>query len=143
VVPVIGLGVFLGVLVKLGMRWRSARAASRDERERERVAAIVLYEEMSAAIGGLDLALREDGSKWLESMAQSTTLIEAWQEHGPALIGLGLERWYTLSDAVTAMEPAYELAAAKPQPHELRASLAERRRLLVDGAEILHERAAA
>jgi hypothetical protein len=125
-------------LVKLSMRWRAASEVRRDDRQRERVAAIVLYSEMNAAIGGLDLALRDDSPKWLESMSQSTTLIEAWQEHGQALLGLGLERWYALSDAVTAMEPAYELAAAKPQAEELRSSLAERRRLLEDGAEILH-----
>lgn len=99
---------------------------------------MVLHDEMTAAIYGLDLALRDDGARWLASMSESRTLTEAWHEHGQVLLGLGMERWYALSDAVTAMEPSYELAAAKPQPEELRVALAERRRLLAEGAGILH-----
>jgi len=136
-VQAIVVGVVVGGLAALGLRWRDARAEARGARCRERLAAIVLYEEMRAAIEAIDIALRDDGSKWLVSMARSTTLTEAWREHAEALQGLGVERWYVVSDAVSAVAPGFGIVPAGTQAEDLRRSLVVRRELLVEGADIL------
>ena len=135
-VRAIVVGAVIAGLITLGLRWRVARAQERQARAREQLAALVLYEEMQAAISALDFALRED-SKWLVSMSESRTLSEAWHEHGMELSGLGAGQWETLSAAVTAMEPSYELLSVGARAEDLRRSLPERRELLVEGTGIL------
>ena len=136
-VQAIVCGVVVGVVAALCLRWRDARAQAHQERGRERLAAIVLYEEINAAIEAIDMALRDDSSKWLVSMAESKTLTEAWREQAEALQGLGVERWYVLSDAVSAVAPGFGLISTSAQADDLRRLLRERRALLVEGAGIL------
>jgi hypothetical protein len=133
------VGLLIGGVTTFMHRLHKRRAAERAVRSREELAALLLYEEMTAAISALDLALTADGSKWLRSMSESRTLTEAWHEHGEALVGLGTERWNALSDAVSAVAPSYDLVPARGSAPELKPSLKERRRLLVEGAEILRE----
>ena len=134
-VQAILVGVMIGGSITLGLRWRAARAEEREARSRERLAAVVLHEEMKAAIAALDLALRDDDSRWLVSMSESRTLTEAWREHGEALLGLGAKRWEVISDAVSAVAPSYGLVYGRAE--DLKRSLPERRELLVEGAGIL------
>lgn len=105
-VQAIVVGVVIGGLITVGLQRRATRANEREARSREQLAAIVLGEEMDAAIAALDLALSDDGAKWVVSMSESKTLSEAWREHGDALVGLGTERWEVISDAVNAMAPS-------------------------------------
>jgi hypothetical protein len=79
--PAIVLGVVFGGLIHGGLRWRAARREKPEVESRERLAALVLYEETKAAIDALDLALRGDSSKWFVSMSESRTPSEAWHEH--------------------------------------------------------------
>ena len=144
-VQAIVVGVVIGGLITVGLQRRATRANEREARSREQLAAIVLGEEMDAAIAALDLALSDDGAKWVVSMSESKTLSEAWREHGDALVGLGTERWEVISDAVNAMAPSYRLVSTSRQTEDLKRSLPERRELLVEGARILrsvHERPA-
>ncbi len=136
-VQAIAVGVVVGGLAALGLRRRDAHAEAREARSRERIAAVVLYEEIKAAIEAIDMALHDDSSKWLVSVAESTTLTEAWREQAEALQGLGAERWYVLSDAVSAVAPCFGRISAGVQAKALRRSLMERRELLVEGAGIL------
>lgn len=136
-VPTILVGVALGGLVMLSHRWRAARAEKYEARGREQLAAIVLYEEMKAAISALDLALRHEDSRWLASMSESRTLSEAWREHGGALLGLGVDQWEVLSAAVTAMTPGYSLLPIGGQSAGSKSSLTKRRELLLAGTGIL------
>jgi hypothetical protein len=136
-VQTIVVGVVVGGLAALGLRRRDERAEAREARSLERLAAIVLYEEMKAAIEAIDMALREDSSKWLVCMAESTTLTEAWLEQAEALQALEPERWYVLIDAVSAVAPSVGLIPANAQAEDLRRSLRERRELLVEGAGVL------
>src|SRR5581483_10890094 len=108
-VQTIVVGVVIGVLMTLGLRLPGARARKREARGREQLAAVVLYEELKAAIDSLELALSADGSKWCVSLSQSSTLTEAWRDHGEALVGLGADRWCILSDAVSAVAPSQNL----------------------------------
>jgi hypothetical protein len=57
-VQAIAVGVVVGGLITLGLWWRAARAEERETRRREQLAALVLYEEMKAAISALDFAQR-------------------------------------------------------------------------------------
>jgi len=134
VLETIVICVVVGVLVTLA-RWR--RAGARDARCREQVAAILIHEEMTAAISSLDLALREDDAKWLVSMSQSATLTETWREHGQALVDLEPERWGMLDQAVSAMTPTYALTSAGTEIEDQRRTLTARRSQLVEGAGIL------
>jgi hypothetical protein len=129
--------VVTGGVIRFGLRWHAARAEERAGRSREQLAAVVLYEEMKAAISALDLALRDEHSKWLVSMSESRTLSEAWHEHGRELLGIGAAQWEVLSAAVTAMAPSYNLLSVRAQTEDLRRSLTERRDLLVEGTGIL------
>ena len=131
------LGVVFGGLIHGGLRWRATRREKPEVQSREQLAALVLYEEMKAAIDALDLALSGDGYKWFASMSESRTLSEAWHEHGEELAGLGSERWAVLSEAVTAVAPSYGLVSVSAQTDDLSRSLTERRELLVEGAAIL------
>jgi hypothetical protein len=133
------VGLLIGGLTILMQGWRARRRAERAVRSREQIAALVLYEEMTAAISALDLALTADGSKWLLSMSESRTLTEAWHEHGEALVGLGAERWNVLSDAVSAVAPSLGLVSASAYTPEFKPSLTERRKLLIEAAGILRE----
>lgn len=101
------------------------------------MAAILIHEEMRAAIDGLDLALREDDARWLVSMSESATLTETWREHGQALLGLEPARRGVLDGAVIAMTPRYELKSAGTEIEDQRRSLTARRGQLVEGAGIL------
>jgi hypothetical protein len=134
VLETIVICVVLGVLVMLARWWR---AGARDARSREQVAAILIHEEMTAAISSLDLALREDDARWLVSMSESATLTEVWREHGQALVGLEPERWGVLDGAVSAMTPRYALKSAGTEIEGQRRSSTARRSQLVEGAGIL------
>jgi hypothetical protein len=134
------VGVVIAGLVTLCVRWRAARARERAARNREQLAALLLCEEMKAAISALDLALRSDDPKWLVSMSESRTLSEAWQEHGEELAVLGAQRWEVLSEAVTAVAPSYGLVSVSVHTDDLRRSLRERRELLAEGVGILSGR---
>jgi len=129
--------VVIGGLATLALRWRDRRAEKREARSRERIAAIVLYEEIKAAIDAINMALKDDSSKWLLSMSESATLTEVWREQAEALQGLGPEHWYVLSEAVSAVTPSYRLLSTNRQLEELRRSLAELRELLVKSAGIV------
>ncbi len=131
------VGVVIGGLATVGLRGHAARVEERHARSRERLAAIVLYEEVKAAIDAIDLALQDDSSRWFESMSESPTLTEAWCEQAELLIGLGAERWDVLSDAVSAGAPRHGLSSVSPQAEDLRRTLIERRELLVESAGIL------
>jgi hypothetical protein len=131
------IGVAVGGAFTLGLRWRAARAEERAARSRERLAALLVCEEMKAAISALDLALRGDDPKWLVSMSESRTLSEAWHRHGEELAGLGAQRWEVLSEAVTAVAPSYGLVSVSVHAEDLRRSLTERRELLAEGVAIL------
>jgi hypothetical protein len=118
--------------------WRRRRVTHRDAENLELLAAVVLYDEMTAAIGALDLALRNDDPKWLASMSESRTLSEAWYEHAEDLAALPEEHWAVVSDAVTAMAPGQRsVLASAGRDDDLRPSLTQSRELLVQGAEIL------
>jgi hypothetical protein len=136
-VGAIVFGFVVGGLFALGLRSRATREQRREARRRERLAAIVLCEEMQSAIDALDMALRDDGSKWLVSMSQSTTLTEAWDAHAESLLGLGPERWVVINDAVSAVAPTYSPVSDSGQTEHLKRSLPGRRARLVNGAEIL------
>jgi hypothetical protein len=136
-VQAIVVGVVFGGLAVLALRRHDARAEGREARRRERLAAIVLYEEIKAAIEAIDMALHDNSSKWLVSMAESTTLTEAWREQAEALQGLGAERWYVLNDAVSAVAPSFGLISTSARAEDLKRSLVERRELLVESARIL------
>lgn len=131
------VGVVLGCVAALGLRRLDAHAIDREARHQERLAAIILYEEIKAAIEAIDMALKDDSSKWLVSMSESITLTEAWREQAEALQGVGADRWQVLSDAVSAMEPNHGLGSVKAAAEDLRRLLLERRELLVESAEIL------
>jgi hypothetical protein len=133
------LGIVIGATFMLCLRLRAARAEERAARSRQRLAALVVCEEMKAAISALDLALRADNSKWLVSMSESRTLSEAWHEHGEELAGLGARRWEVLSEAVTAVAPSYGLVSVSAHGEDLRRSLTERRELLAEGVGILSD----
>jgi hypothetical protein len=134
------VGVVLGGAFILCLWWRAVRAEERAARSRERLAALVVCEEMKAAISALDLALKADNPKWLVSMSESRTLSEAWHEHGEVLAGLGERSWEVLSEAVTAVAPSYGLVSVSAHREDLRRSLAERRELLAEGVGILSTR---
>jgi hypothetical protein len=140
VIRTVVVGVVLSGVFTLCLRWRAARAEERAARSRQRLAALVVCEEMKAAINALDLALKADNSKWLVSMSESRTLSEAWHEHGEELAGLGSRSWEVLSDAVTAVAPSYGLVSVSAHSEDLRRSLAERRELLAEGVGILSTR---
>lgn len=131
------VGVVIGGLTTLALRWRDARIAKRDARGRERLAAIVLYEEIAAAINAIDMALRDDSSRWLLSVSQSATLTEAWREQADALQELDADHWSVLNEAVSTLTRGHELIAPDPQPEDLRRSLVERRQLLASCADIV------
>jgi hypothetical protein len=130
-----------GAVAGLAWWWRARRAEELAAERREQLAVIVMYGEMTAAIEALDLALRDDGSKWVVSMSESRTLSEAWRDHGEALIGLGSQQWEVLSEAVTAVAPSYGLGSgnAQVEPEELRRVLTERRQRLIEGARVLRD----
>lgn len=138
-VQIVAIGLVLGGLITLGLQRRSKRAGQREAQGREELAVIVMYAEMTAAIAALDLALRDGSFKWVASLSESRTLSEAWRDHGEALLGLGPERWQSLSEAVTAVAPGYGLSrvAADSETEALRGCLTERRGLLVEAARIL------
>jgi hypothetical protein len=136
-IQLVAVGVVSGGGFTLSVRCRAARAEQRAARSRERLAALVVCEEMKAAISALDLALRTDDPKWLVSMSESRTLSEAWHEHGEELAGLGAQRWEVLSEAVTAVAPRYGLVSVSAHGEDLRRSLTERRELLAEGVGIL------
>jgi hypothetical protein len=138
-VGVIVVGVVIGGLATVALCRCRAHAEARQARTRERVAAIVLYEEVKAAIDAIDMALQSGGSRWLVSMSESTTLTEAWREQAQALQGLGAERWYAVSDAVSAVSPSCGLVSSTPPIEDLRRSLTERREMLLESAEILRD----
>jgi hypothetical protein len=138
-VQTVVVGVVVGAIFTIGLRWRAARINERVMRSREQFAALVVREEMKSAISALDLALKGDDSKWLVSMSESRTLSEAWHEHGEELVGLGARSWEVLSNAVNAVEPSYGLVSVSAQADELRASLMGRRELLVKGIEVLND----
>jgi hypothetical protein len=133
------VGVVVGAMFTIRLRWRAARIEERAARSREQLAALVVREEMKSAISALDFALKGHDCKWLVSMSESRTLSEAWHVHGVELVGLGARKWEVLSKAVTAVEPRYGLVSLSAQAEELRASLAGRRELLVEGIEILSD----
>jgi len=136
-VQTIVAGVVIGGLVAILRRRRDARAKERQARSRERLAAILLYEEIEAAIDAIDMALQNHNSKWLASMSQSATLVEVWREHAPALQELGPERWYVISDAVNAMAPTDGLTLDRAGTEDRRCALNERRELLAQSADVL------
>lgn len=138
-VAVIVFGVVVGGMTAGVLHRRRTRAKEREARSRERLAAIVLYEEVMAAIDGIDMALQGEGSKWLFSLSESTTLSEAWREQAAALMALDLERWHVLSDAVNAVAPQHRLKSANAHPEDIRRSLMANRELLIESAGILIE----
>lgn len=130
-----------GAVAGLAWWWRLKRAEEQAAENREQLAVIVMYGEMTAAIEALDLALRDGSSKWVVSMSESRTLSEAWRDHGAALIGLGSQQWEVLSEAVTAVAPSYGLGSgnAQDEPEEMRRILTERRQRLAAGARVLRD----
>jgi hypothetical protein len=131
------VGVVVGGLATLARRWHRTLPIWRNGPTREQLAARVVYEEMIAAISAIDLALRDDESRWLLSLSESTTLTEAWRDYGDVLLGLDLERWEVLIDAMSAVPPSYGLTSIDTRSDDLKSALATRRERLVDGAEIL------
>jgi hypothetical protein len=138
-IQAVAVGVVVGAAFTVGLHWRAARVEARATHSREELAALVLCEEMKAAISALDFALREDDSRWLVSMSESRALSEVWREHAEELTGLGAQRWEVLSEAVTAVAPSYGLVSVSAQVEDWRRSLTERRELLVEGVGILRE----
>jgi hypothetical protein len=136
-VGAIAVGLVIGGMATVVLRRRRALAQERQARTRERIAAIIVHDEIKAAIDSIDMALQDSNAKWLVSMSESATLTGAWREQADALQGLATEHWHVVSDAVDAVSPSYGLASAKPPVDDLRRSLIERRELLVQGAEVL------
>jgi hypothetical protein len=136
-IQTVAIGVVISGVYTFCLWWRAVRAEERAARSRQRLAALVVCEEMRAAISAIDLALKADNSKWLVSMSESRTLSEAWHEHGEELAGLGARHWEVLSEAVTAVAPSYGLESVSAQGEDLRRSLTERRELLAQGVGIL------